>query len=280
VTDTSAILQFVAKKLGTRVKKANCYDANVCEYQADAETRWLPVAITGHPFSQQLRAIHRNRRVHVMGNPDYIYCTVYGQLDVEQCSINRPNKISYVDQRSKVSVCGDARWPVFLCAGRQPSEKLQALLKGPAFHCTVQRLIRDSSESLHLFVDAVTLYAKPQSGGEVVDAIGELLSLVGRQVSDVNSVDFAALPSSLHSLIPLFERWAISDDGERSDLLEEASESDLSDLISTVEPHLEEIDDYLANSADGSPAAIYAGALAECAVEARLFLERLRKRNT
>jgi hypothetical protein len=277
MTDTSAILRLVAKKLGTRVKKSNCYDANVCEAEFSEESKWRAKVLSGYPFSQDLRATYRGRRVHVMGNPDYVCCTVYGQLDVEKCSINRPNKISFVNQPSPLSVCGDSRWPVFLCAGRRPSVKLLALLEDPVFYSTLQKLIRDSSESLHLFTDAVTLYATPRSEDEILDAIDALSFLVGRHVSEVESIDFTVLPLSLHSLIPLIGRWAVSDDGERADLLEEASESELSDLVATVEPHLGEIDDYLRDSADESLPAIYIGALAECTVEARLHLERIRE---
>lgn len=238
MTDTSAILRFVAKRLGTRVKKANCYDANVCESEFSEETKWQPKVFSGHPFSQELRATYRDRRVHVMGNPDYICCWVYGQLDVELCSINRPNKISFVNKPSPLSVCGDPRWPVFLCAGQQPSERLRKFLKDPAFHKTVRRVIRESSESLHLFADAIVLYAKPKSADEVADAIDALSSLVGPHSSETSSVDFTVLPAPLHGLIPLIKRWAVTDDGERDALLEEASESELSDLVATIEPHL------------------------------------------
>src|SRR5215467_8693579 len=109
VTDTSAIMRLVAKKLGTRARKANCYDANVCEFTASEETNWHPKILSGNPFSEELRATCRDRRIHLMGNPDYICCTVYGRLDVGLCSINRPNTISFVNKRSQLSVCGDHR---------------------------------------------------------------------------------------------------------------------------------------------------------------------------
>lgn len=256
----------VAKRLGVRVKKANCYDANVCESEFSQETKWQPKVFSGHPFSQELGATYRDRRVHVMGSPDYICCTVYGQLDVELCSINRPNKISFVNKPSLLSVCGDPRWPVFLCGGQQPSEKLQSFLKKPAFHETVQKVIHESSESLHLFEDAITLYAKPKSADDVADAIDTLTSLVGPHVSETMSVDFTVLPASLHSLIRLIKRWAVTDDGERAALLEDATEAELSDLVTTVEPLLEEIDDYIQDSTEGSMPAVYIGALAECTV--------------
>jgi len=277
MTDTSAILRLVAMRLGTRVRKANCYDANVCEFTANQETKWQPKILSGNPFSQELRATYSGRRIHVMGNPDYICCTVYGQLDVELCSINRPNRILLVSKRSQLSVCGDPRWPVFLRADQQPSDELRGFLDDPTFHKTVQEIIRESSESLHLLADAMTLYRQPRSADEVVHAINALSSLVGPHESEATSVDFTELPASLHVLIPLIKRWAVTDDGEREALLEEGSESELSVLVATVEPRLGEIDDYLRESACKSLPAIYIGALAECTVEARLYLERLRE---
>ena len=227
VIDNSEILRFVAKKLGARVRKENCYDANVCEAEFSEETKWRARVLSGYPFSLGLRTTFRDRRVHAMCNPDYVSCSVFGQLDVEQCSINCPNKISYVNQPSQLSVRGDFRWAVFLRAGQQPSVKLQKLLDDPAFHNTVQRLIRGPSESLHLFANAVTLYSKPNSGDEMVDVIDALSSLVGQDMSEVESVDFTVLPLSLQNLIPLIKRWAVPDDSERSDLLDEAPESEL-----------------------------------------------------
>jgi hypothetical protein len=271
--DTSAILRTVAKKLGTRVRKANCYDANVCKAEFSQETNWRAKVFSGHPFSQELRATYRDRRVSVMGNPDYIRCTVYGQLEMELCSINRPNQVSCVNQPSPLLVSGDPRWPVFQCAGKQPSEKLRRFLADPKFHETVQKLICESSESLHLFTDAIELYAKPTSADAVIDAIGALSSLVGPHVSETSSVDFTTLPEAFHGLTNLIKRWAVTDDGERTALLEEASESELSDLVAIVEPRLGEIDDYLSNSGR-EMAAIYLGALAECSLEAKLRLDR------
>lgn len=275
--DTSAILHLLAKKFGTRVKRTNCYDANVCESEFGEDTKWHAKVLSGHPFSQEVRALYRDRRVHVMGNPDYICCSVYGQLDVELCSINRPNKISFVNKLSSLSVCGDPRWPVFLRADQRPSEKLRGLLEDPTFQKTVQEVIRESSESLHLSADSITFYGQRKSAEEVVHAINALSSLVGPYASATISIDFTVLPASLHCLIPLIKCWAVTDDGEREALLEEASESELSDLVATVEPLLGEIDDYVRESAGESLPAIYIGALAECTVEARLFLERLRE---
>jgi hypothetical protein len=271
--DTSAILHTVAKKLGTRVRKANCYDANVCEAEFSQETKWQAKVSSGHPFLQELRATYRDRRVYVMGNQDYIRCTVYGQLDMELCSINRPNKISFVNQPSPLLVSGDSRWPVFQRAGKQPSEKLRRFLGDPEFHKTVQKVIRESSESLHIFTDAIELYAKPTSADAVIDAIDALSSLVGPHLSETMSVDFTVLPESFHGLIGLIKRWAVTDDGERATLLEEASVAELSDLVAIVEPRFGEIDDCLGNSGS-EMAAIYLGALAECTLEAKLHLDR------
>jgi hypothetical protein len=90
---------------------------------------------------------------------------------------------------------------------------------------------------------------------------------------------FTVLPASLHSLIRLIKRWAVPDDGERAALLEDATEAELSDLVTTVEPLFEEIDDYIQDSTEGSMPAVYIGALAECTVEARLYLDRLGEEN-
>ncbi len=76
-------------------------------------------------------------------------------------------------------------------------------------------------------------------------ALAILVSLVGTVRSELDSVDFSVLPPDIHDLIPYIRRWAISDDGERSDLLDEASKDELEELIAAVEQRLPEINKYL-----------------------------------
>ena len=50
------------------------------------------------------------------------------------------------------------------------------------------------------------------------------------------SLEPLSLPEELRDLVSLLSRWAISDDGERSDLVESAETADLRDLVDRVQP--------------------------------------------
>jgi len=108
-----------------------------------------------------------------------------------------------------------------------------------------KRATPQQSESLHFFEGAVVLYSQPHSSDAVMAALAILVSLVGTVRSELDSVDFSVLPPDIHDLIPYIRRWAISDDGERSDLLDEASKDELEELIAAVEQRLPEINKYL-----------------------------------
>ena len=53
------------------------------------------------------------------------------------------------------------------------------------------------------------------------------------------------LPADLWDLVPLIEMWAVGDDLERQELLEEASPEELDQLVKTVGPLMDRINEYL-----------------------------------
>jgi hypothetical protein len=78
-------------------------------------------------------------------------------------------------------------------------------------------------------------------------------------------------------LTPLIRKWGVTDDDERRELLEKASQETLKRLVKSVVPHLSSIDEYLDSFGTEalSEAAIALGALAECTLEAQLQLDHL-----
>jgi hypothetical protein len=129
-------------------------------------------------------------------------------------------------------------------------------------------------ESLHLYADAIDFYLQRSSVSEIISAI-EVTCGLAEQLpagNDDQDVDLDVLPSKFKVLIPFIRKWGVTDDLERSELLEKASRKTLERLVQLVTPHLSSIDEYL-NSFGEEPlseAAIALGALAECTVEAQL----------
>lgn len=64
---------------------------------------------------------------------------------------------------------------------------------------------------------------------------------------DKNTIDLDGLPDSLRILVPLTEKWSISDDELRSELIETFNSYDKKLIIAKVEPLISEIKDYLDN---------------------------------
>ncbi len=267
------VLQQTAGRLGKPTKACACYDANVCEFSCSAETRWRPVARLGSPFSLQLRTKYQGLPLHLMANADYVRCEVKGSPDLGVCSINRPSRI-YPVTRTSLLVGNDRRSPVFVSHPIRDLGTLQSFLNHPEFHETVKQIIRDDLDSLHIFSDCFCLYFKPQSADEVLAAIDLLVGLARLFPALVETIDLKGLPGQFHGLVPLIRKWGVSDDSERSDLLDQASQSDLEQLVNAVNEHFSEINSYLNSfgSESLSEAALALSALGECAAEAVLRL--------
>jgi hypothetical protein len=86
-----------------------------------------------------------------------------------------------------------------------------------------------------------------------------------------DDVDLTELPEQFHPLIPLIERWAISDDAQRSAAMAGASDEDKRALLAAVAPQFDAIDAYL-DEHDDLEVAAYLGTLAEAAAEAAVEL--------
>jgi len=77
------------------------------------------------------------------------------------------------------------------------------------------------------------------------------------------------IPENLHPLIPLIKKWSVSDDSDREQLVDEATEKEKKRLVKTVAPYMPEINKFLDSFEDGvlSDEAILFGNLAELVSE-------------
>ena len=270
-----SILQDFARQLGKRTKSCECYDSNVCDYTASEATRWKPVPLRGHPFTRRLRAKYKDYPIDLMANAEGLRCSLKGGFDVGVCSVNRPNMVHPV-KLTTLRIAGDPRWLVFTNkhSGKQ-SESLRLFLEHPTLHESVQRLTLAESGSLHFFDGCVTLYFSPNSTSELQGALDCLVRLAHLFPSASMLWSLDALPPSLRALTPIIQKWAIEDDNERADLLEESPLSELEELVRTVDAHLSEVNRYLDSVSETmSEAALALQALEECTAEARLILKQ------
>lgn len=273
MSDLFDILETVAKRLGKRTKLCNCFDQNVCNIKVD--DRWHPIATSGYPFSRELRSEFNGRRIELMASPEFLRCRVKGALKTIPWSVGQPGRISFIDKQRAWLQVGELRWPVFTRKNEDAMQALRPSLDRPVLTSAVETLLRNPSESLHFFTGAVVLYFQPKTADAAIEAVSTLAGLLEKFSPEADSIDFNALPERLQVLIPHIRRWAVSDDSERADLLQEASRSDLEDLVQTVEVHFEKINQYLdsfGKSGPTEPAALALQTLGECTVEAQLEL--------
>lgn len=273
-TDQVDHLNGIAKQLGKRVRVLNLFDPSVCTSPTDPDCPWRKLPLPGDFFRKQLSVEYRGRKLRLRANSDFMVGQISGSFGVVAFSINRRDSGAPVSE-IPLRVAGFPALPVF---ARQSSGQLGGLLGSAAVRQTLEDLQLKEKESLHFGTDAIVFYLQRDSVGELMSAIDVACSLaeqlpVGNEDEDI---DLDVLPSEFKRLAPLIRKWGVTDDEERSELIEEASRATLQQLVKSVTPHLSSIDEYLNSFGTEalSRAAIALGALAECTLEARLRLEK------
>jgi hypothetical protein len=106
----------------------------------------------------------------------------------------------------------------------------------------------------------------------VIDHLTSLLDALPRE-PPVHRTITEVLPAGLAALLPLIDKWALSDDDARVHRIGRASSASLSALWSTISPHLGAIDRFIeAAGASRAEDAALLGDLAQAAHEARAEL--------
>ena len=277
--DMREILEAAARTLRKSVGPCNSYDPNVCEFTTDSEHGWQPVVIAGAPFTHEVAYKRSGRRLTLEANPDWVRIEVKGERSGAVFSVGRPNQVLFLKNVAGY-LGGDPRWPVYFWDESVSTSEIDSALSSRDLHLTIERVLTNSLESVHFCRDGIVLYLQPDRASTVLSAIDEVLSLVGPTKPRSGPNDHVALPKKLRGLARLMERWAESDDGERSRLLDKASPRSLRKLVEAVVPHFDEIHQYL-NSFGDAPlpeVATQLQTLAECACEARLRLAKAGER--
>jgi hypothetical protein len=270
MADPVTILKEIARQSGKIVRSLNLFDPKVCKSPTDPDRPWMHLPLPGDFFRHQVSFESNGRKVRLHANSDFMVGQVSGSFAIDAFSINRRDLgMSEVPLRM-------ARFPALPVFARQASDQLAELLDSAALRQALDDLQLKEKESLHLYVDAIVFYLQRSSVCEIMSAI-EVTRRLAEQLPTRNKyqgVDLDVLPSNFKVLIPFIRKWGVTDDLERSELLEKASRKTLERLVRSVSPHLSLIDEYLSSFGKEplSEAAIALGALAECTVEAQLQL--------
>jgi hypothetical protein len=283
------LLRAIARGEKKRVQRCEFYDRNVCDFEfTDLKVHIDPVSKkfrvaaplirSGGPFTSKVQLLRSGHPVLIWANREAMLISVRGQLRIQTtCSVNGPNADDF--RLTKLAVEG-LPFPVFIRSEVEPTREMLGFLSSPDVQRFAQALIRRDGDSLHFRVGEVALYVHPQSAEEARDAIEILLNLVGPSRPQREQWNLAGLPPEFQHLVPLIKKWAESDDSLRSDLISEAGEPSLRELIDNVARLFDSINRYLDSLGDDLPeAAVALQTLAESAAEAQITIKDRGDRN-
>jgi hypothetical protein len=283
------ILRAIARDEKKRVQRCAFYDRNACDFKFDdfklhidpISKRYrlsAPLIRSGGPFTSKVGLLRAGHPVFIWANSEVMLISVRGELRIQTtCSINAADADDF--RLSKLTVEG-LGFPVFIRSAVKPTKELLAFLTSLEVRRSAQAVLRQGGDSLHFRVGEVAVYLRPDSPEEVRNAIEVLLNFVGPFLPQRQQWDLSGLPSEFQHLIPLINKWAESDDSLRSDLISEADDPSLRELLESVAPHFDSMNAYLDSLGDDLPeAAMALQTLAECAAEARMAIKDRGDRN-
>jgi len=284
------LLRAIARDEKRRVQRCEFYDRNVCDFEfTDFKVHIDPISKkyrvsaplirSGAPFTSKVRLARAGNPVFIWANSEAMLISVRGELRVQTvCSINGPNADDF--KITRVVLEGLA-FPVFIRSERMPTKEMIDFASDSEVQRSAQALIKRDTDSLHFRVGEIALYFRPQSAEEARNAIEILLRfLVGPFRPQSQRWDLTGLPPEFQHLIPLIKKWAESDDDLRSDLINEAGEPSLRELVGKVAPLFGSINTYLDGFEENPPeAAVALQTLAESAAEAQMLIKDRGDRN-
>lgn len=282
-TDSIGVLRQLAGRFKTRLSRCEIYDPNVCTSKTVPGRPWELIPVAGEPFSHRLlQYVHRHRRITVFANKMYVHGAVKGIFATGVLTVNAEGKIGFRSQYATTVRANGKEYPVFTENGSLSPEQA-TLLKRPELLALIKESDLQESESIHFTNGDLSFYLRSPTLGRITESIDRMIDLANQIETREEELDLRVPPLRFNPLIPLTKKWAVGDDLEREDLLARSSRAELRALVEKVEPYLTSIDSYLDSFGDRPPsaeAAAVLGKLAECAVEAKLYLTRKKRSRT
>jgi hypothetical protein len=272
------VIRELAKQFKGTVSTITLYDANVCSTTHPPGRSWEFTIVSGEPFSKQLLFSYCERKIRIFANRNFLHLSIAGSFPAQPLSVNERNLINpLLKEAGSVALDKRIRYSLFTEAGvLSPDQK--RLLGTTHFRALLRDLDLQREEKLNIFSNEISAYLKNPTAERVTRLIDGLAVLENNLEIPQKEIDLTLLPRQFHPLIPLMKKWAISDDSDRENFLENLPKRQLERFVMEVEPYLRPIDSYL-DSFGGRPPSEQAcalGRLAECAVEAKRSLEGAR----
>lgn len=273
--ENQIVVKNLAKEFRGKRKALNCFDANVCKSDFQPTRPWETKYLPGDLFESEVRFHWGKHKFCASANREFVWLAL--RLDGVVCSpiftVNRQDRVMVI--KTAVKQPKDFKLHIY-AADAASAESVRTWLGVAANLECLRSFSLGEDDSLHVYGNQLKSYLRNPSQAKVVAMLPQLEELAAHlHLESEGVVDFSTLPAQFRQLKPLMEKWAVSDDFERSILVDKASTQTLNKLVKTVSPQLEAINKFL-DSFGGKPlseAAVLLGTLAECATEAKLRLD-------
>jgi hypothetical protein len=271
---TDATLLHFIERFGGKLTNCTVYDANVCTTMSVPDKPWELVCMSGSPFTKSVHTKHRDRKLRLYANDAYTLIEVKGAYKLGVVSINLSNKIDPLLIPAHVLDVGGRQYPTFTRDGGSSSTPLK-LVEPSVLSQVLDAAQLGQGESLHFHLDAANAYLRLASLDRIANVVEALIDAIPKHSEGELELRWGRLPTQFHPLVPLISTWALADDDERQELLSRSPRHELANLIEIVEPYMPSINSYLDSLGQNPPLeASTLGTLAECALEAKVLLNR------
>lgn len=209
-------IQELSKIFGKRIKSQKCYNPNVQEN------------------SEKTVVIDKQVRIREFSSLISVDFAIETTIVV---ALNKPDKICLINKPHTIN---GFPYPLF-CDNKYAENP-------DSFLCDNVGLFKDlnlsKNESLIIYKNGICLFA--DKNRDFVSLIDKL-RVLSKQLPKVDkiAINLKGLPKSLEILLPLIEKWSISDDELRDELNDSLNSNDRMEIIAKVEPLINEINDYL-----------------------------------
>ena len=271
--DPISTIQELTKHFRGKLSSCELYDSNVCIIRSAPETPWELTLESGEPFIKRLRFVYRMHKIMLLANQIYLSGKIEGSFAPRPFTVNEKEKAGFRSEYAGYFSAIGKQYPIFTEDG-SISTAQRNILRRPELISLVEQSNLKNGESLHFSKAEISFYLMQPGRDRVTQIIDEIINLADRAAVSEYKLDLNLLPVQFHPLIPLIEEWAVDDDYDRDDLISNAQKQALLTLIHKVDPYLGSIDSYLGFFREELPQEAAAlGRLAECALEARLYLK-------
>jgi hypothetical protein len=251
-------------QFGGRISAVMLHDANVGRQSVAS-------AVGRHLYTIRLILSQSGRKTEIVAGEELGRISTFGEFDMPRFTINAKDRIGFESASAGNVRIGMSVFEVFAEDGQLTSAQRKILRSTELAELTRYHQFREG-EALHFYRNGIVLYVRREDlSAELVSLQVALASILPAGTDDAESIE---LPLEFSNLVNISRDWALGDDLERSERIQNATEQELKDILAVVEPELEAINSYLGRFHEDPPSAAAANLarLAETAMEVKITL--------